>query len=136
MSGKKKNTLIALVLLLGLIGVAMYIMGFGNRPTHLNADEAMNMMASTPNAILLDVREQEEYDKKHIPNAVLLPIEKINAGQDIETTLPDKNRPILVYCQTGRRAENAASKLAKMGYKHVYEFGGLVEWNGPLVGED
>ena len=103
---------------------------------HITASEALTMMKNDPSVIVLDVRRQDEYVKKHIPNAVLLPIEKINAGQDIETTLPDKNRPILVYCHTGRRAENAASKLAKMGYKHVYEFGGLVEWTGPTEGNE
>ena len=134
---KKTSTRLALLLLAIIIGAGVSQMNWiDDTHKHITPAEALTMMQTDPSVIMLDVRRQEEYDKKHIPNAVLLPIEKINAGQDIETTLPDKNRPILVYCQTGRRAENAASKLAKMGYKHVYEFGGLVEWNGPLVGED
>ena len=135
MSGKKKNTLIALVLLFGLVGVAMYIMGFGNRPTHLNADEAMNMMASTPNAILLDVREQEEYDKKHLPGAILLPLDKLKTA-DLSTVLPDKDQPIFVYCWAGRRAEYATNDLAKLGYTKVYEIGGLLDWHGPTEGTE
>ena len=135
MSGKKKNTLIALVLLLGLIGVAMYIMGFGNRPTQLHIDEAMNMIASTPNAILLDVREQEEYDKKHLKGAILLPLNDLKTA-DLSTILPDKDQPIFVYCWAGRRAEYAANDLAKFGYTKVYEIGGLLDWHGPTEGTE
>ena len=134
---KKFKTRLTFLLLAIIIGAGVSQMEWINDThKHITPTEAAAMIQSDPSVIIVDVRREDEYVKKHIPNAVLLPIEKINAGQDIETTLPDKNRPLLLYCQTGRRAENAASKLAKMGYKHVYEFGGLVEWTGATEGEE
>ena len=135
---KKTGTRIAFLLLVIVIGAGMHYMDWvDDTHQHMTASEAAALIQSDPSVIVLDVRRQDEYIKKHIPNAVLLPIEDINAGSDkIELTLPDKNRTILVYCQTGRRAELAASKLAKRGYKSVYDFGGLVEWTGPTEGED
>lgn len=140
LSKKEKilGTKIAAVLLLIVIAAGMHYMDWVD-DTHkkMMMSEAAALIQSDPSVIILDVRRQDEYDKKHIPNAVLLPIEDINVGSDkIELTLPDKDRTILVYCQTGRRAELASSKLAKRGYKHVYDIGGLVEWTGPTEGEE
>lgn len=104
--------------------------GCGETYQHLTHQQALEIMQSDPNALILDVRRQDEYDKKHIARAVLLPIEELRQG-NFEAKLPDKNQQILIYCWTGRRAEDAADILAKAGYKHVYDFGGLVDWTGP-----
>ncbi len=101
---------------------------------HLTQEDATKIMQTEKNFIILDVRTQEEYDKKHIPNAVLLPIEELRKGKF--ELLPDKNQKILVYCWTGRRAEDSAKILAEHGYKNVYDFGGLVDWNGKVEGTD
>ena len=82
------------------------VSGCGNEYKHLTADAALKMMQSDPNVIILDVRTREEYDKRHIPNALLVPIAEIRAG-NAEKYLPDKNRTIMTYCWTGRRAEDA-----------------------------
>lgn len=50
---------------------------------------------------------------------------KIVAGIKV---LPDKNAVLLVYCRTGIRAKDASQKLANLGYKNVYDFGGIVDW--------
>ncbi|MBO4400917.1 MAG: rhodanese-like domain-containing protein [Selenomonadaceae bacterium] len=99
-----------------------------NAPKHLSTDEAAKIMATEKNFLIVDVRTQEEYNKRHIPNAILVPIEDIRA--DKLNALPDKNQTLLLYCWTGRRAEDAAEILVKHGYKKVYEFGGLVDWKG------
>ena len=101
---------------------------------HLTQAEAQKMIASNPEAIILDVRTQEEFDKRHIPNALLVPIEDLKNGDF--SKLPDKNATILAYCRTGRRAEDAAQILADNGYKNVYEFGGIVDWTGALEGTE
>lgn len=106
----------------------------GNEPKHIKQDEAQAMIASSPDVIILDVRTPEEYEKKHIPGALLLPIDDLRA--DDFSKLPDKNSMILVYCWTGRRAEDAAKILVEHGYKHVYEFGGLVDWTGEVEGTE
>ena len=101
---------------------------------HLTHDEAKKMMANNPDAIVLDVRTPEEYEKKHIPSALLVPIEDLRNGNF--SKLPDKNQTILIYCWTGRRAENVAQILVDNDYKNVYEFGGLIDWTGSLSSKD
>ena len=104
--------------------------GGGVEPKHITQDEAKKIIASNPNAIILDVRTQEEYDKKHIPNALLVPIDDLKANDF--SKLPDKDATILVYCWTGRRAEDSAKILADKGYKNVSDFGGLIDWTGEV----
>jgi len=116
-----------------IICAALMIAGCGgNEPKHITQDEAQAMIASNPDAIILDVRTPEEYEKEHIPDALLVPIDDLRA-EDF-SKLPDKDAMILVYCWTGRRAEDSAKILVEHGYKHVYEFGGLVDWTGAFEG--
>ena len=118
-----------------VVFAAIFIAGCGgNAPKHLTQDEAQKIIASNPNAIILDVRTQDEYEKKHIPNALLVPIDDLKAGDF--SKLPDKDATILVYCWTGRRAEDAAKILADKGYKNVSDFGGLVDWTGAAEGTE
>ena len=100
----------------------------------IDADEAQKIFADKKDYIILDVRTQEEYDKQHIPNAILLPIDEIRKGN--LSVLPDKKQKILVYCLTGRRAEDASDMLAKLGYINVINFGGIVDWTGELEGSE
>ena len=97
----------------------------------ISHEDAQEILAQEKNYILLDVRTLGEYEKKHIPNAVLLPIEEIKRG-NVAEVLPDKNQKILLYCWTGRRAEDAAAILFNMGYKNVVNLGGIVDWTGEL----
>lgn len=97
----------------------------------LTQDQAVNMIAENPDVIVLDVRTADEYEKKHIPGAKLVPIEELQNGNF--SSLPDKDATILIYCWTGRRAQDSAQILANNGYKNVYEFGGMVDWTGPIV---
>ena len=106
----------------------------GNEVKHITQEDAQRIMQANPDAIILDVRTPEEFEKKHIPNAVLVPIEDVRGGK--LSKLPDKDAMILVYCWTGRRAEDAAELLIKRGYTKVYEFGGLVDWTGAIEGDE
>lgn len=99
---------------------------------HLTHAEAQAMMNSNPDAIILDVRRPDEYVKKHIPGALLVPIEELQKGHF--DSLPDKDATIIIYCWTGRRAEDSAKILAKNGYKNIYEMGGIVDWTGFVSG--
>jgi rhodanese-related sulfurtransferase len=108
--------------------------GTGNEYKHLTAAEALNMMQTDKNILILDVRTLGEYEKKHIPNSVLLPIEELR--KENFAPLEDKKQKILIYCWTGRRAEDSAKILIEHGYKNVYEFGGLVDWKGELEGSE
>ena len=94
--------------------------------TMIDQEEAKRMM-DTQTVVILDVREQYEFDEGHIAGAVLLPSTNINEETAAEV-IPDKDSVVLVYCRTGIRSLYAAATLAKLGYTNVYEFGGIVTW--------
>lgn len=104
-------------------------------PTYrqINAEEAMEIMGKESGNIILDVRTSEEFQEKHIPNAINIPNETIGNGEMKE--LPDKDQLILVYCRSGNRSKQAAEKLVKQGYTNIVEFGGINDWTGDTVSE-
>ncbi len=97
-----------------------------NAYKHIDVRTAKKLMAQDPRPLVVDVRTQEEYNEGHIPGAILVPIDEIRNGNFEK--LEDKNQVLLIYCRTGRRAEDAAEILAEEGYSKVYEFGGIVDW--------
>lgn len=94
----------------------------------ITADEALKMMQTESDYIILDVRTVQEYEDKHIVGAINVPNETI--GEESVPELPDKDQLILVYCRSGNRSKQAASKLVKAGYTNIVEFGGIGDWTG------
>ena len=92
----------------------------------ITAAEAHKMMAELDKYILLDVRTDAEYREAHIRGSILIPDTEIK--QRAASMLPDKNAVIFVYCRTGRRSAGAAAVLASLGYKNIYDFGGIINW--------
>ena len=92
----------------------------------ITAEEAKKIMDSGEEHIVLDTREQDEFDEGHIPGAILIPYTEIE--NKAEEMLPDKDKLILVYCRSGRRSKIAAESLSKLGYTNVKEFGGIIDW--------
>lgn len=92
----------------------------------ISQEEAKEMM-DTQDALILDVREQDEYDSGHIPGAVLLPVGTITEDSAAEI-IPEKDTTVLVYCRSGNRSKTAAQALAELGYTDVCEFGGISTW--------
>lgn len=84
---------------------------------------------------LVDVREESEYAKDHLPGAIHLGKGVIE--RDIETQVPDLNTPLVLYCGGGFRSALAADNLQKMGYTNVLSMdGGVRDWrtkNFPLT---
>ena len=97
----------------------------------ISQEEAKEMMNREDGHIIVDVRRRDEYDEGHLPDAILIPNESIEKSRPKE--LPDLDQIILVYCRSGRRSKEASEKLAAMGYKNVYEFGGIITWTGETV---
>ena len=91
------------------------------------AEEAKSMMEEQPDAVVLDVREQDEYDAGHIPGAVLLPVGTINE-ETAASAISGKDTVVLVYCRSGNRSKTASQALADLGYTQIYEFGGIKDW--------
>ena len=119
----------AAVVLLSLAALLFGGCEFGNKYTHITPQEAQAMMDKESDYVIVDVRTPEEYEKRHVKGAISLPMDDIKQGE-VEKTLPDKDQILLLYCWTGRRSEDSAKLLAQMGYRRVYEFGGLVDWQG------
>ena len=92
----------------------------------ITQEEAKEMM-DTQEVIILDVREQDEYDSGHIPGAVLLPVGSIDETTAAQV-IPEKDSTVLVYCRSGNRSKTASTVLADLGYTNIYEFGGINTW--------
>jgi rhodanese-related sulfurtransferase len=81
------------------------------------------------NAILLDAREQKEYDVSHIENAICVGYDKFKLKETLAKLPEDKNAKIVVYCSLGIRSETVAHKIIEAGYTNVYNlYGGIFEW--------
>jgi rhodanese-related sulfurtransferase len=77
--------------------------------------------------LLIDVREESEYAKDHLPGAIHL--SKGIIERDIEERVPDHNAAMVLYCGGGFRSALAADNLQKMGYTNVISMdGGVREW--------
>ena len=92
----------------------------------ITQQQAKEMM-DKQSVIILDVREQHEYDSGHIKGAVLLPVGSITE-QTAAAVIPAKDSVVLVYCRSGNRSKTASQALADLGYTEVYEFGGINSW--------
>lgn len=97
----------------------------------ISQQEAKAIMDGNQPFIILDVREENEYNAGYIPGAILLPHEQV--GEKAAALLPDKDALILVYCRSGRRSKIASEALANLGYSNVKEFGGIVDWDYEIV---
>jgi rhodanese-related sulfurtransferase len=87
------------------------------RIKEITIDEARARLAANPKAILIDVREDDEWKAGHAQEAVHLG--KGVLERDIEALLPDTNAEIIMYCGGGYRSILTADVAKKMGYKNV-----------------
>jgi len=92
----------------------------------ISAEEAWEIINSDDPHIILDVRTREEFQESHIPNAILIPDYEI--ATRVRAEIPDKSTIILIYCRSGNRSAKVARELIAMGYKNVFDFGGIIDW--------
>ena len=124
-----------LVLVMALIMTTAFILGScGTGYKQISQDEAMKIMEEESGFLIVDVRRPDEFAEGHIEGAINVPNEGI--AEEMPEELPDKDQLLLIYCRTGRRSKEASEKLAKIGYKNVYEFGGINTWTGTIVTGD
>ena len=91
----------------------------------ISVSDASAMIQSYPNLVILDVRTAQEYAQGHVKGAINIPLSDL-PGRIGEL---DRNRPILVYCQTGVRSAQASTILVNSGFTQVYDMeGGLNAW--------
>ena len=79
----------------------------------------VNELSSLGESVLyLDVRSRLEFSNSHIDGAINIDVEELN--ENVEDLIPNKERTIIVYCQSGNRSKTASEKLIEMGYTNVY----------------
>jgi rhodanese-related sulfurtransferase len=97
------------------------------RVRETNVEEVKKKMESGGKFVLVDVREESEFAKDHLPDAIHLG--KGIIERDIEARVPDLDAEIVLYCGGGFRSALAADNLQKMGYKNVISMdGGIRDW--------
>jgi rhodanese-related sulfurtransferase len=97
------------------------------RVRETNVDEVKKRMDRGDKFILVDVREEREYAKDHLPGAIHLGKGVIE--RDIEARVPELNAEMILYCGGGFRSALAADNVQKMGYTNVISMdGGIRGW--------
>jgi rhodanese-related sulfurtransferase len=120
----KKTIWIAAVLALGLAIIAPQLMGKSTEEVSVQQAQSMNQQG----ALLLDVREPEEYAALHAPQAKLIPLGEVSTRmKEIEAY---KTKDIVVVCRSGRRSAKAVAILKDAGFIHVHNVqGGMIAWS-------
>jgi rhodanese-related sulfurtransferase len=108
-----------------------------SRVKETTVDEVKQKLDDGDKVLLVDVREESEFAKDHLPGAIHLGKGVIE--RDIERRVPDVKTPMILYCGGGFRSAMAADNLQKMGYTNVLSMdGGVREWrekNYPMTRE-
>lgn len=132
-----KKFIISIVVLISLFGLVAFwpkttcnASGANCRPfsqlqTKQPKAEIVQNELQNNTALLIDVREPDEFAVGHAENAKNIPLGDIEAGKLTEAT---KTVKIYVYCRSGKRAGVAKTALEKQGYANVESLGGLSDW--------
>jgi rhodanese-related sulfurtransferase len=91
--------------------------------------ERLNEFYAQENAILIDVRQPDEYAQGHIPGARSVPLQKL---RDFSLEVTDPDTPIYVYCLSGGRSARAVRALRGVGFTAVTDLGGINAYTGEL----
>lgn len=120
---------IGLVLVACLSGVMLLWPLFGNRlrgVKQAGIAEALQLI-NHKNALVLDIREENEFNAGHILNSRLIPLGKLS--ERIGELERYRERPIVVVCRSGQRTTAACALLGKQGFGQVYNLaGGVLAW--------
>lgn len=101
--------------------------------TELAQEEWNKQRLASKNAVLLDVRTEEEFNTKHIPEAKMLDIRQPQAFTD-EAQKLDKDKAYFIYCRSGARSAQACQVLDHLGVAATFNLkGGILAWTGEVV---
>ena len=105
----------------------MGLFDFMKRP---DMGQELERFAQTPDALLLDVRTEEEYAGGHIPDSRNVPLHTLARVPSLPGTL---ETPLFVYCLSGARSRPAAAIRRRLGCSHVTALGGMCIYHGKVV---
>jgi rhodanese-related sulfurtransferase len=100
----------------------------------MNLDQKnwLSQLEADPNAVILDVRTQSEWEEGIIPNAIHIDIYK-GQGFIYEVDALDKSKNYYVYCKAGGRSAQACGIMNQLGFENTYNLlGGIMEWDGEV----
>jgi molybdopterin/thiamine biosynthesis adenylyltransferase/rhodanese-related sulfurtransferase len=104
-----------------------YSQGVKSHVREIEAQEARDRLGSVEAPMLVDVRERNEWNQGHIPGAVLIPLGELDSR--IGEAAPDRSRPLILYCASGRRSAVGARTLEELGYDDAVSMaGGFNAW--------
>lgn len=115
---KKSSILMFILILLTACSSSSY--------QKISAEDAKELLISDSSAILLDVRTIAENYELRIPGSTLIPLDTLE--EQVESLLTDKQVKIVVYCRSGNRSKEAIDILIGLGYKNVFDLGGIIDW--------
>ncbi|TPN84630.1 rhodanese-like domain-containing protein [Aquimarina algicola] len=99
----------------------------------ITQEEWQELIAKDENAVILDVRTEEEVEDGYIPNMQNIDIRKGQGFLD-EISALDKSKNYYVYCRSGARSAQACTLMNQMGFDTTYNLlGGFMEWEGETV---
>ena len=87
-----------------------------------------NKLIENTNTVIIDVRTEDEYKTSHMENAINIPYDEIKKEIKNKKNIT-KDTPIIVYCKSGKRSEQAYNTLIEEGYTKVYDLGALSNCN-------
>ncbi len=100
---------------------------------NLTQEDWISQFEADENAVILDVRTEDEYNDGIIENAINIDIHK---GQDFIAELEslDKNKNYYVYCRSGARSAKACEIMKELGFENAFNLlGGILDWDGEVV---
>ena len=132
-----KKYIFAIAVFVGLAGLAVFwpkstcdassknCESSSQSQTNQSKADIVQRELSKGTALLVDVREPDEFAAGHAENSKNVPLDDIEA---VKLGQADKNKKIYVYCKSGRRAGIAKTALEKQGYTNIESLGGLSDW--------
>ena len=99
--------------------------------TTLTAHAQTTFCTTAKTTTIIDVRSPTEFAAGHIPKAINIPVDQLATGTHTPKSL-NKQSPILLYCQSGRRSTQAHASLTKQGFSNVTDGGGIVPFSAQL----
>ncbi|WP_312103764.1 rhodanese-like domain-containing protein [Lachnoclostridium sp.] len=116
---------------MGFLEIILNSFGGNSSIKKIKYEEAATNLKEDKNIILLDVRENYEFQSGHIKGAKNIPLSAVD--KKIETIAKNKNSILYIYCQSGARSARACQILSAKGYTNVYNLGGIMGWPYEIV---
>ena len=111
----------------------MYLRAKQNSMSDLSQNDWAKALVEHPDAVILDVRTEDEFESGHIPNALNIDL-RMGPGFIDELNALDKNKFYYVYCRSGARSAQAVQEMRDLGFSEAYNLiGGILEWEGEKV---